>query len=809
MSNKKRLAYISPLPPEKSGISYYSAELLTYLSQYYDITLVVDQEKVEDNLQQHFDILDVRSFVKEGKKFERVLYHFGNSPFHKHMFALLEEVPGIIVLHDMFLSDLVHWISSFNYKPGYLHEQVYNEWGIKGLLMLEKEKIEEIKKNYPLNYTVINNSIGVIVHSKHALDLIHKFYYHVDKERIAVIPHLRATGKTKKVEKKDIFYVCSFGYITPLKLSHRIIEAFGKSKLSKIDNVKLFLIGEASPDYLDEIDKLIKKLGLTNKVEITGFVDDSTYIKYLELADIAVQLRTMSRGESSGTVLDCLAAGIPTIINNHGSFSEIPDDIVIKLRDNFDEYELASALEYLYSNEKEREILSSKAINYIKINHDPSVIANLYHEAIESLYKKSVLIKFLNSKALEILNENELDKLSRIIIKNHKRIVDKLRILVDCSVVSIADLKTGIQRVVKAQLAELLKLSPPNVMVDPIRLTDEGGFWHFKSASRWAGKYFNIKQVQLKDNMVFFKKGDIYYAPDLNGGGVIEAYKAGLYDYLKLKGVKIVFLVHDLLPLEFPNYFPPGESTTHERWCEVVLKVADKVVCTTHDVATKLRKFAENRGLLREDLVISSLHLGFDFKVAPHSKGLSHEELSLFERIKSRPYFIMVGTIEPRKGHWQVLKAFEILWQKGVDYHLVFIGKIGWMVDELIRYISQHPELNKKFFFTGHISDDFLEMLYSQALASIVASEGEGFGLPIVESASYNVPVIARDIPVFREVAGDGAYYFKNKKDPAHLAEELEKWVALYNVNKHPKPDTIKFMTWEEHTKRLLDLLIS
>ena len=807
----KKMAYISPLPPEPSGISFYSKELLPYLSKYYSITLVVDQKQVDESLLARYEVIDVNTFLKTFKHYDRILYHFGNSSFHKHMFDLIEEIPGVVVLHDFYLSGVINWMHHTGYKTGILFKEVLMEEGIKGLVTLKEKGIDYVVQNYPLNYSVINNSIGIIIHSQHTFELMKKYYEHADERFVRIIPQPKRTEEIRKekanLHSKDHFLICSFGYLAPTKMNDAILTAFAESKLSKLKNVKLVFVGSCTdPEYYSKLINITKKYNLSNKVEITGFVDESKYTHYLSLCDLAVQLRTMSRGEVSRALLDVLSAGIPTIVNSHGSMKELPDDVVYKLRDNFELEELVQALELLYEDAELRERLSKNSVRYIKTHHSPEYVAEKYFEAIESFYSNNRLIELLKSRYLSKVSEK---RLGILLEKNHRPLVRKRRILLGCSVVSRNDLKTGIQRVVKAQYVGLLKESPENVIVEPIALTDEGGFWHFKFARKWAMAFHSMEHLGLEDTIVDFHNGDIYYAPDLNGPSVVEAYKAGLYDYLKLKGVKIIFLVYDLLPIEFPEYFPPGAKEIHEKWCEVVLKISDKIICISKSTADKLIEFARKRNLLREGLEITWLHLGHDFRVANHSEGLSSQDLEIFQKLSKNPYFLVVATIEPRKGHEQVLKAFEILWQKGYNLNLVFVGKIGWMVEKLVNYMNAHPELGRRFFYFGHVSDDLLEKLYTNARAVIVASEGEGFGLPIVEAAHYKTPIIARDIPVFREVAGECAYYFRNTKDPHSLAEDIEDWLKLYEKGENPKSDSLKFMTWKDHTKKLLEILLS
>jgi glycosyltransferase involved in cell wall biosynthesis len=122
--------------------------------------------------------------------------------------------------------------------------------------------------------------------------------------------------------------------------------------------------------------------------------------------------------------------------------------------------------------------------------------------------------------------------------------------------------------------------------------------------------------------------------------------------------------------------------------------------------------------------------------------------------LQQRISFLMVGTIEPRKGHNQILETFEILWKDGLDLRLVFVGKQGWMVDQLIKKIQTHSELNKKLYWFQEASDNLLSRMYSTCSCLIAASYAEGFGLPLVEAAQYKLPLLVRDIPVFLEIAG-------------------------------------------------------
>jgi glycosyltransferase involved in cell wall biosynthesis len=162
----------------------------------------------------------------------------------------------------------------------------------------------------------------------------------------------------------------------------------------------------------------------------------------------------------------------------------------------------------------------------------------------------------------------------------------------------------------------------------------------------------------------------------------------------------------------------------------------------------------------------------------------------------------MVGTLEPRKGHTQTIAAFEKLWADGVDVNLVVVGRQGWMMETLVERLGHHPELNKHLFWLNGISDELLEKVYSSSACLIAASEGEGFGLPLIEAAQHKLPIIARDIPVFREVAGNHAFYFTGTR-PDELTTFLHKWLTLLATGEHPKSDDMSWLTWEQSSEQL------
>ena len=152
----------------------------------------------------------------------------------------------------------------------------------------------------------------------------------------------------------------------------------------------------------------------------------------------------------------------------------------------------------------------------------------------------------------------------------------------------------------------------------------------------------------------------------------------------------------------------------------------------------------------------------------------------------------MVSTLEPRKGHAEVLDAFERLWSQDINVRCVFVGREGWKVRELTRRIRQHKEWGQRLIWLDRVSDEELTSIYKETRAVIVASKAEGFGLSVVEALFHQKALVLRDIPVFREIAGNGAFYFTGAD-----AEVLSK-AMLDALRNHVIPQKIRPLTWAE-----------
>lgn len=827
-SIRPKLAFISPLPPERSGIADYSAELLRALSQIYDIDVIVNQPEISDTwIKACLPVRQVNWFIKHFNRYDRLLYHIGNSLFHLHMFDLLDRFPGVVVLHDFFLSSAKAHLDLKGQLPSTWVPELYLSHGY--LAVWERFHIPDsmdVVYKYPCNFSTIKKAVGIITHSAHSAQLAQDWYDLELDDFWKIVPLLRAPiGETDKMMarvklglSKDDFIVCCFGMIAPTKLNHDLIRAWLSSKLAKDIHCQLIFVGEKHDgDYGKKLEDVIHKNSLKSSILLTGWVDAETFRHYLASADMAVQLRTNSRGETSAAILDCMNFGLPTIVNANGSIAELPRDSVWMLPDGFNDSELIEALETLWQDSNKRQALGDRARMVVMEKHAPRICAEKYTQAIESFYAgihtgTKALINKLTELDKVPVDEASIKALAASISQNMPSKHPAHQLLVDISGLVQTDLKTGIERVTRSILEDLLLDPPPGYRVEPVyAASDHLGY---RYARNFTMRLLECPVSGLVDDLIETYPGDIFLGLELQSQIVpIQiSYLKSLHDF----GVKIIFIVYDLLPVLLPQHFPEGVKEIHSKWLSAIAQF-DGAICISMTVADDIMEWLKINSPNRlRPFKIGHFKLGADVENSVPTLGLPDDAPHVLAALAGRPCFLMVGTIEPRKGYLQVIAAFDELIRQGIDINLAIVGNEGWKgvpegmrrtIPEIVNILRSHPERDKRLFWLEGISDEYLEKVYAASTCLIAASEGEGFGLPLIEAAKHNLPIIARDISVFHEVAGDHAFYFKGK-EPSDLAKAVQEWLELFKNDRHPKPDGISCLTWKQSTRQMLDVIL-
>jgi len=859
---RPRLAYVSPLPPERSGIADYSAVLAPELARYYEVELVVAQDDVQMHAQADAQAdrdtgphdarlaalprRPVDWFRRHARTYDRVLYHFGNSPVHRHMFDLIRAVPGMVVLHDFYFGNVIDYLDHQGYLAQGFVRALYESHGYSGLHGLRREGRTPAVWAWPVNRGILDHAAGIMVHADYPKALARQWYGPEAADGWRTIPLLRAkpaadgaasadAGAGEQARKAararlgidpDDFIVCSFGMLGPTKLNKELAAAFLASPLAHAPRRALVFVGENDPgQYGAELLKTIRAAGSNSaagRIRITGFLGAGAYADWLAACDVAVQLRRASRGETSAAVLDCLLYGVPTIVNAHGSAAELADhpgnELVCKLPDLADSAALAAAvadaLARLHDDAALRAGLAHRAAAHMQAEHAPERAGRLCFEAIEHFARhgEPAAYRTLVDSAAPLCPDDGLPALAAAIAFNRAPQGPR-QLLVDVSALLLDDLKTGIQRVVRSILLALVAAPPPGYRVEPV--FTQGGNRGYRYARQFglaltgAAGAPGAGGLALEDAPVDLHPGDIFFGLDLYLSGTTQ--NEAVLMAMRARGVAIHFCMYDLLPMLRPDAFPFGTEGHFGAFLRTVHRVADGVLCISRAVADELAGWIADQGLAPQrngrPLQLGWFHLGADIEAGTPGRGMPADASEVLAALAARPSFLMVGTVEPRKGHAQALAAFELLWEQGIDLNLVVVGKEGWMVEQLARRMRGHAERGVRLFWLAGIPDDMLLALYAGSSALLAASEGEGFGLPLIEAARHGIPIVARGLPVFREVAGGHAHYFDGG-DPADLARALADWLALWRAGKAPASAGMPWLTWEASARQAMGAIV-
>jgi glycosyltransferase involved in cell wall biosynthesis len=660
LGRRRLLAFVGPLPPEPSVVAEESARLLPNLARHYEIVCIVDQAEVSDPwLTAEFVIRDLGWFEAHSGRFERIVYQLADSVSHRHILGLQERHPGVTVLHDFDLSDLLKSMADSATAAGSFSRALYDSHGFSALQKWHHQRESDSTTSFPCNAAVLRDSIGIIVHSKEAIQWARACY------------------------------------------------------------------GEQVTDFMRQAPSLP---------------------------------REANPGES-------------------------------------------------LSNPAAESSPSEKAANDLSLH--PERVAERYRDLIEEFYARTpqageqrLIQAIARISALTGPSQDDLAAVANALAANRERFGPR-QLLVDVTVLAESDAGTGIQRVTRAILMALISDPPPGYRIEPVRAVKGSGYVY---ARQFTCRCLSLpEEIALVDEPVETACGDLFLGLDLCYDLIPEM--APWLEAQKRRGSRIVFVIYDLLSLSRPHQFYAEIPPAVCQWLKTLANISDGLVCISRAVADEVCRWLDKTEVKRRrPLSLGFFHLGADLRASLPSTGLSPDAPMVFKTLSSEPGFLMVGTLEPRKGHRQVLEAMELLWAEGSDVNLVIVGKQGWMIDDLVNRLKGHPRRDRQLFWLQGISDEMLEQLYHNSRALLAASQGEGFGLPLIEAARHGLPIIARDLPVFREVAGEHAYYFQGD-DPESLANALRFWLSLGEAI--PTSKDMPWLTWHQSSRQLLKVILN
>ena len=358
-----RVAYYSPLPPERSGIADYSALLLPALERLLDVDVV-------------------RRGRTRPVAADVALYHVGNDPAaHGWIVDALRRRPGVVVLHDLVLHHLVAGLT-LGRKDGRAYLlAMERDAGIPGRLLAHgyldgrvPPLWETSPEEFPLTAEVLDPATGLIVHSRYVEERVRDARYDRPLWRIPHPAWPLPAAEPAAVAGRPLFGC--FGHLNASKRIPQLLEAFALVRRRHPD-ARLLLVGPAAPGF--DVDRFVGE-----GVERIGYVDEPRLWSLMAACDACVSLRSPTMGETSGSAIRALSLGRPLVVSDVGWFSELPDEVALKVSADDDEVpDLAGSLELLASSEPTQLAMSDAAREYVAREHDVGRVAERYAAALE------------------------------------------------------------------------------------------------------------------------------------------------------------------------------------------------------------------------------------------------------------------------------------------------------------------------------------------------------------------------------------------------------------------------------------------
>lgn len=361
------------------------------------------------------------------------------------------------------------------------------------------------------------------------------------------------------------------------------------------------------------------------------------------------------------------------------------------------------------------------------------------------------------------------------------------RLLVDLSVILKHDAGTGIQRVVRSIRNELPGALRQGIVIDDLMIRHmEEGYVTIAGDAPQGGSDSLFLGLDFSTDAVFHAREQL--------------------QRLRATGTPIWFLVHDILPMSHPQWFTAASQLKYRRWMRICAALADGILCVSSDTAERVEKLLLER--------YRRVQLPRIVTITPGSYITTSDSILGSEQLPNAPgldgavfakAILIVGTLEPRKGHADALAALELLWAEGYEIPLVLIGRGGWNTVALQRAIRSHSALGRTLFWCDDVCDEGLHAAYRHCSLVLVPSLSEGYGLPIDEALALGSPVLARDIRVFRRHADSQLRFFPTQASPRELADSI---LETYR-SAHRNPPLPKLFTWHETAQEVAKALNS
>lgn len=434
-NSKKKIAFFTPLPPLQSGISDYSVDILDALSQYFDIDVYVDTGyQVDCKLPDNVTCRVHTQYKVHQPEYMDTVFQVGNSEYHIYMWDYIRTYGGTMVLHDYNL----HGVAQFEALARSKNDiEQYKKLLSEDFTQTEVEqyltsvgkgsglKIHEME----MNGFLTNYANKIIVHSQEAKEKL------LRRDIARDVSWIRQYAKTEplvdsSIAKKELnllkeqFVFAAFGHIHETKRALPIVKAFAKLA-AEHQEIKLIFVGKLDSGLAPRFQQVVKELKISDQVQVTGYTELEEFRQYIDATDVCLNLRWPYNGETSGSLMRILGKGKCVVVNDIGSFGEIPDEACVKLpsvetmSENEEVEVIYHAMKELYENSNRRLKLEKSARKFAEDCLDLNVIAQQYQKAIlksKCCFVNEPLLYSVKEDAMsQNLSQEELKQLATIL----------------------------------------------------------------------------------------------------------------------------------------------------------------------------------------------------------------------------------------------------------------------------------------------------------------------------------------------------------------------------------------------------------
>ena len=588
--------------------------------------------------------------------------------------------------------------------------------------------------------------------------------------------------------------------LDPRKNLLRLVQAFATLPSRLKNAYQLVVVCPRNAWSVGIIADICRTAGVQegHEVVFTGFVPDDDLVDLYRMARLFV---FPSLYEGFGLpIVEAIRCGTPAIGSDCSSIVEL----LPAAETRFNPKATASiagcitnALDREFSLEAMWEEELRHVTRYTWSNVAKTAL-DAWHELVCRTRRRTTACpKSFYSKVADVIRRqglSDIGKIAHLCLVNDKCRAQKARVLFDISFWINADFTTGIQRVVSKVAAAFRKRNDGR---DYQAVALRNGKLYNCRYNESSGKYeyADAWKCQERDILVMLDSSWEWRDSFLPVFNEIHAFGGVVYS-----------VVYDILPVLQPDLFGIGIRTVFPCWLKHAFQNTDGLVCISKSVGLECREYAlTHRDVLPlvKQMPIGHFYLGADFAA---QNAVAHKATE-FPFADDMRIVISVGTIEPRKNHAYMLEVMERVLARAKDVCWVIVGQKGWMMDDWTAALQENPLFGKRIFHYPKADDSQLSALYDRAEFLLNLSEGEGYGLPLIEAAEKGKRVICSDIPVFHEIDRFGFVYCPLDDSEMSASRVLDALNGIGRAQARVSSAPSRF-SWDDAAQMLVDCVV-